>query len=183
MKCMKQIGIKELKSYLNQQSDEELILQIVELFKTFDEVKEFYQIRLNSESDDTAVRKTYEEKIRKFFFPARPSYARDFPRYADARKIITAYKKVAISPSSIITLMLFYVEMGCQFTQTYGDMDEPFYNSMESMFNSAVKEIVKFGLQDEFKFHCQDIVNSASGTGWGFHDGLDYIFTEGFKKK
>ena len=179
---MKQIGIKELRSYLSQQNDEELILQIVELFNTFSQVKDFYQIRLNSDSDDAGVREVYEEKIRKVFFPARPSYAHDFPRYADARKIVTAYKKVAISPSSIIRLMLFYVEMGCKFTNEYGDMDEPFYNSFESMFNSAVKEIVKFGLQDEFKFHCQDIVNSAP-SGWGFYDGLDYIFQQGFKEK
>lgn len=178
---MKQIGIKELRSYLNQQNDEELILQIVELFKTFDQVKDFYQIRLNSDSDDTAVRKIYEEKIRKIFFPARPSYARDFPRYADARKIVTAHKKVAISPSCIIMLMLFYVEMGCAFTNEYGDMDEPFYKSFESMFNSAVKEIVKHGLQDELKVHCQDIVNSAP-SGWGFFDSLDYIFQQGFKE-
>lgn len=179
---MKQIGIKELRSYLIQQNEEELILQIVELFKTFDQVKDFYQIRLNSDSDDEAVRKVYEDKIRKVFFPARPSYAHDFPRYGDARKIVTAYKKVAISPSSIIMLMLFYVEMGCKFTNEYGDIDEPFYNSFESMFASAVKEIVKFSLQDEFKFYCQDVVNSAP-SGWGFYDSLDYIFQKGFKDK
>lgn len=179
---MKQIGIKELKSYLSLQNDKELLIQIVELFKTFDQVKEFYQIRLNSNSDDSVVRKVYEAKIRKIFFPAKPSYGNDFPRYADARTIVTDYKKVAISPTSIIMLMLFYVEMGCEFTRSYGDMNEPFYNSFESMFNTAVKEIVKFGLQDEFKFYCQDIVNLASGTGWGFHDELNRIFGEGFKK-
>ena len=179
---MKKIGIKELKGYLSQQTDEELILQIIELFKTFDQVKDFYQIRLNSDSDDAAVRKVYEEKIRKIFFPARPSYAHDFPRYGEARKLVTAYKKVAISPSSIIYLMLFYVEMGCAFTRDYGDIDEPFYNSFESMFSSAVKEIIKFSLQDEFEFYCQDIVNSAV-SGWGFQDSLSHIFVEGFKKK
>jgi hypothetical protein len=180
---MKQIGVKELKSYLKQQNDEELILQIVELFQTFQQVKDFYQIRLNSDSDDEAVRKVYEEKIRKIFFPTRPSYAHDFPRYGDARKIVTAYKKVAISPSSVVKLKLFYVEMGCEFTRQYGDMYEAFYNSFESMFDSAIKEIVKYNLQDEFKIYCQDIVNLATDTGWGFYDSLDYIFQQGFNKK
>lgn len=179
---MKKIGVKELRSFLNQQSDEELISQIVELFQTFEEVKEFYQIRLNLDSDEDAVRKVYEEKIRKVFFPKRPSLARDFPRYSDARKVITKYKKVSVTKESVILLMLFYVEMGCKFTQTYGDIDEPFYNSMESMFAAAVKEIVKYDLQEEFEIYCQEIVNMASGTGWGFHDGLDYIFNKGFKK-
>ncbi len=55
---MKQIGIKELRSYLIQQNEEELILQIVELFKTFDQVKDFYQIRLNSDSDDDSGQKS-----------------------------------------------------------------------------------------------------------------------------
>jgi len=31
--------------------------------------------------------------------------------------------------------MLHYVETGTEFTNTYGDIDEPFYNSLISMLN------------------------------------------------
>jgi hypothetical protein len=180
---MKKIGVRDLKNYLNQQSDKELILQIVELFRTFEQVKEFYQIRLNPDSDEDSVRKPYEEKIRKVFFPANPRFTEDFPRLSDARRAISDYKKIAISRVSIITLMLFYVEMGCKFTQTYGDLYESFYSSLDSMFDRAVKEIIKYDLQDEFEIYCHEIVNLADGTGWGFHDGLDYTFHQGFRKK
>jgi hypothetical protein len=37
--------------------------------------------------------------------------------------------------------MLFYVEMGVRYTNQYGDINESFYTSMESMYENATKHI------------------------------------------
>lgn len=76
--------------------------------------------------------------------------------------------------------MLAYVEAGVQFTRQYGDIDEPFYNSMEGMFETAAKHITKHKLHDQFESRCRQIVKDASGTGWGFHDTLSEIYDEYF---
>jgi hypothetical protein len=78
--------------------------------------------------------------------------------------------------------MLYYVEMGVQFTNTYGDIDEAFYNSMESMYQSAVKHIVKHEMEAQFEERCRRIVSETSDIGWGFHDQLSDIYEEHFKK-
>jgi hypothetical protein len=53
-----------------------------------------------------------------------------------ARKAVSDYKKVSASKFGLADVMLYYVEMGVQFTNAYGDIDEAFYNSMESMYES-----------------------------------------------
>jgi hypothetical protein len=78
--------------------------------------------------------------------------------------------------------MLFYVEVGVEYTNTYGDINEPFYNSMESMYKRAVEYIVENELQEEYEGRCRGIVKDASGIGWGFHDGLRYIYEGSFVK-
>ena len=54
--------------------------------------------------------------------------------------------------------------VGCwvKFTDAYGDIDEPFYISMESMYEKALKEIIKYGLKDTFQKRCQKIVLDTS---------------------
>ena len=77
--------------------------------------------------------------------------------------------------------MLFYVEMGVQYTNQYGDINESFYSSMESMYDRATKQIAENNLQDQFQERCLRIVSDTSGIGWGFHDTLRDIYDEVFE--
>ena len=122
------ITLTTLKKHLKTCSQEELIEDIAELYKRFKPVKEYYQVQLSS-GDDTQIIDGYKKTIRNEFFPSR-GFGR--AKLSVAKKALSDYKKVADSPSSVIDLMLFYVEQGVQFTESYGDIDEPFYYSMES---------------------------------------------------
>ena len=73
---------------------------------------------------------------------------------------------------------LFYVEQGVAFTDTYGDINEPFYNSMESMYEKALKTIAEQGLLSQYRARCKKIVDRTADIGWGFHDGLSHSFEE-----
>ena len=79
--------------------------------------------------------------------------------------------------------MLFYVEQGVKFTNAYGDIDEPFYNSMESMYAKALELITKYDLKDVFYPRCRRIVDDTSGIGWGFHDTLGDLYDYAFNYK
>lgn len=61
-------------------------------------------------------------------------------------------------------------------------IDETFYNSMESMYERAVKYVVRHGLQGQFEERCRRIVTDTTGMGWGFHDRLSDIYEEHFKE-
>jgi hypothetical protein len=83
-------------------------------------------------------------------------------------------------PDSLADLMLFYVEMGVQFTNTYGDINEPFYSSMETMYQRAAQLISANELRDRFEGRCLKIVTDTRNIGWGFHDELSDIYHEYF---
>ena len=51
--------------------------------------------------------------------------------------------------------MLHYVDQGVNFTGQYGDIDEPFYNSMEKMFKDALKLSKKNNLLPFFQKNCE----------------------------
>jgi len=72
--------------------------------------------------------------------------------------------------------MLFYVETGVKFTAEYGDMNEAFYNSMDSTYANALKIINKEGLTDKFKLRAFQVLEVTRNMGWGFHDSLSAIF-------
>lgn len=77
--------------------------------------------------------------------------------------------------------MLYYVEVGIEFTNTYGDINEAFYNSVAAMYEEVVSAINK---QDDsenynnFKDRLKAVVEDTNGMGWGFHDDLGDIYWE-----
>ena len=85
---------------------------------------------------------------------------------------------MATSKEDLADIMLFYVEMGVKFTNAYGDIDEAFYCSMESMYEQAIKYICEQGLQEQFISRCAKIVEDTDGIGWGFNDTLYALYNE-----
>jgi hypothetical protein len=172
-------SLTTLKQYLKNSSKEDLISDISELFKRFSSVKDFYQVKL-SPQEESQVRAKYKKIIEDEFFPAR-GIGR--AKISSAKKAVSEYKKVSEDPISIADIMLFYVEQGVKFTNAYGDINEPFYNSMESMYEKVVEWVIKFKVQALFKERCRKIVIDTRGIGWGFHDTLSDIYSDAFRNE
>ncbi|MBD2357670.1 hypothetical protein H6G41_24175 [Tolypothrix sp. FACHB-123] len=170
------INLTHLKQYLKSCSQEELISDIAELFKKFPSVKDYYQIKLYPQEDKEIATK-YKKIIESEFFPTR---GLGKARLSVAKKAISDYKKICKTDAALIDVMLFYVEQGVKFTKAYGDIDEPFYLSMEGVYEQAVGIIIKSNLQDIFQQRCRKIMENTSGMGWGFHDTLTDIYQEAF---
>lgn len=173
----KSLTLSELKRHLKSSSPDELINDITELFKRFDSVKDYYQVKL-APKDDTPIREKYKKIIKNEFFPAR---GLGKAKLSVAKKAVSDYKKVSANPAGVADVMLFYVEQGVQFTNEYGDIDESFYNSMESMYENVLKWLIKCDLRDEFQARCQKIVTDTSHIGWGVHDGLSDLYQDAFE--
>ncbi len=111
----------------------ELIAQIKDLYGLSVENRRFLESRFAQEPEHTeAVLADYKQEITYCFFGKR-ALSDDLPRLRDARRLIQSYRKATKDNLGTLDLMLHYVETGTEFTNTYGDIDEPFYNSLVSM--------------------------------------------------
>ena len=68
--------------------------------------------------------------------------------------------------------MVHYLETGNQFTVEFGDIDEQFYSSLESMFGRILTELKKqpVDVQDKYFSRIEDVVFSTRNIGWGYYD-------------
>lgn len=161
--------------YLKSLTEKELIKELQKLYTKFDNVKQYYQLELGT--DSKAVLDQFKARIKKEYFPSRGYGA---ARNSVSRKVITEFKKISIHPKDIVELLLYRVEMMLEFTLSYGDMDEPFYNSLFSSFAEACKRIKKEQLEVHYKVHCATLVDKASPLGWGIYFDLRDKFKECF---
>lgn len=96
-----------------------------------------------------------------------------------ARKALNDFKKASANSRAIADLMFYYVEQGVACTLKYGDIDESFYSSLESVMTEAIKYLRKTGDPDmieEFRLRLKSIVARTGGIGWGFHDYLTDLY-------
>ena len=61
-------------------------------------------------------------------------------------------------------------------------IDEPFYCSLESMFDNALQALIKSDAEtiDEYLPRLQTIVEKAQGIGWGYYDTIADLLYEYF---
>jgi hypothetical protein len=172
----KKLYISDLKKYLHDKSKDQLTNEIVGIFKLFPIVQDYYTSKLSPNNNQDIFEK-YQKIIKKQFYPDR-----GFPKlkYSVANKAIRDYQKISNDSHNIADLMLSYVEYGIMCTNSYGDIDEQFYNAMEGMFEKCLKHIKKHHLQDAFRSRCQEAVKSCNDIGWGFGDTMADIYGDYF---
>lgn len=172
------LSITEIKRNLKTYKQEELISIIADCYKLSDAVKKYFDVMFDSENSVNKLFEEAKDSILEEFFPVR-GFGK--LRLAQAKKAITEFNKLCNDKVKTIDLMLYYVELGVDFTNAYGDINESFYNSMVSMYMNVVKKITSedgVGWYLQFKERLEAIVTKTSGIGWGFHDDLSEIYYE-----
>ncbi|HXI01238.1 MAG TPA: DUF6155 family protein [Sphingobacteriaceae bacterium] len=159
-----------LKKYLSQFSKEQLISQILELDKKYKDVKAYYEFSINP--DLSLKSKEVKFVLYDCFFPRRGYKL----RLKDARKAISDFKKLGPTPEALVDVMLYYVECGVEYANTFGDIDEPFYNSIASMFADTGKLVQANDLEKTVKERVEKILGNCNGIGWGFEDEITDIY-------
>jgi len=151
---------------------------LLDSYKVSEQVKEYITVKYGDQDTIEQVFETYKNKIRDVFFPR--SMSAQF-KIGEAKKIVNYFKKLCSDEKLVIDLMLYYVEMGVEFTNTYGDINESFYNSVEGMYQSVVDSINKDKNSKIFNIlrkRLKAVVNDTRGIGWGFHDNLGIMYFE-----
>lgn len=95
------------------------------------------------------------------------------PRFRDAKKVISEYKKSTRDLRGVLDLMLTYVERGHAFTNDLGDIDAPFYNALINMLDRFALELKKSPARRELyaQFRPRLLkMNRTADIGWGYGD-------------
>jgi hypothetical protein len=132
------LSVTEVKNILKEKSREELLELLVESYKTIPLLKEYISVKYGSQDNIEKILEAYKDKIYNVFFPK--NMKTQF-KISDAKKAVNEFKKLCSSEELTIELMLYYVEMGIEFTNTYGDINEAFYNSVAAMYEAVVSVV------------------------------------------
>jgi len=159
-----------LKNDLAKLDKKALIEIIADLYKKNKTAKEYLDFYFKPDED--GLFEKYRAKVYEAFYPKR-GFGYNLKQ---GKQHISEFKKLEASPKLLISLMLHYVETGVKFTLEFGDINEAFYNSIESTYAASLKLMQKEGLLSEFKLRAYQILIDTKNMGWGFHDGLSYTF-------
>jgi hypothetical protein len=166
------MGLTDIKKELRKLDKEKLVDLIADLYKKNKSVKELLDFYVNPNEKEIFLK--YKGKVYEAFYPKRG----DRFKLSDGKKAISDFKKLEASKELLSELMLFYTETGVEFTNEFGDINEPFYNSVVSVYSNALTLMHKEKILDKFADRAKKIVDDTSGIGWGFHDELGDVYNE-----
>lgn len=172
------MSVTEIKKIFKEKSKEELIGLLVECYKNNPLIKEYITAKFGSKDNLNSIFEEYKKKVYDVFFPK--SMRSEF-KISEAKKAVREFKKLCNDKKLIIELMLYYVEMGVEFTNTYGDIDEAFYNSVASMFCSvvvAINDQEDSRIYDDLKDRLRAVVDDTDDIGWGLHEEVYNIYSQ-----
>ncbi|MDZ7692121.1 MAG: DUF6155 family protein [Balneolaceae bacterium] len=168
-----------IKTLIKDLEPDELREVILELCKLEPKNKQFLQLYLQS-SDAVDIKSIVNEAKKKIH---GHFYGRSmFPKVdlSNARKTVSEYSKVLKEyPSQIADLKLYYVEIGTELTNEFGDINEGFYSSLESMFESFCNQIKKHPIYfKKFEDRIYELQIACQNIGWGYGDVIDDLAFE-----
>jgi hypothetical protein len=146
-----------------------LLTLLKDLHAASDSARDLIDSRCAPAEAAPAILEKARQKVVEQFFPKR-GFGK--LKLADARKAIRDYQKTTGNIPGTAELLLTYVENGANFTREYGDIDERFYNSIES----ALEELAKLlrgparALYPDFQARLDHVEFITRPVGWGFHD-------------
>ena len=168
----------ELRAAVQDADTPTLTRLVLDLCDVSEENRSFVEARLGVTAEPLAP---YKQRIDEALYP--DVFSSKPIRIAAARKAITEYKRAAGDSGGLLELMLYYVERGTAFTADYGDIDEGFYSSIESMYDRFLSAVEKAdaATKESFRKRAQAVVGRAHGIGWGFYDYLADRYADAYE--
>jgi len=148
---------KDLKKYLSQLSNDELIAEVEKLFQKFKNVQDYYNIELSG--DTSALLSEYKKRLDKVF--AMKGMILN-PSMAEANKILKEFEKISIHIADTIDLYLYKAELSIELFKNWGHDFTSVVNSFSSTYDKVVKMIHQNNLEGYFEKRCSIIEDYAA---------------------
>lgn len=154
-----------------------LLSLVKDLYAASEVGRDLVNARCRPAATGEALLEKYRRKIVEQFFPAR-GFGK--LRLGEARKAIRDYRKATGNISGTAELLMTYVENGADFTHQFGDIDERFYNSVESALNelAALLRGEARSLYAQLEDRLANVEQKVSGIGWGFGDCVSDVIAQ-----
>ncbi|MBY0248111.1 MAG: hypothetical protein K2Q17_10640 [Nitrospiraceae bacterium] len=168
----KSSGWSSIRRHLDVQSKPALLALVKDLYDASSTNRNFLHARVQVEAGDGTVVEKYRRTIVEQFYPQR-GFGK--LKLAEARnKAIRDYHRATGDLTGTIDLMLTYVETGTQFTRDFGDINEAYYNSLESVLREMTQLLRKEepALYPQFRERILQLEAHADYIGWGYGDAL-----------
>lgn len=167
-----------LNKYLKTMSAEQLAELVKECYSSSKEMEKFLAVKIIGQEAVESLFVECRKKVEHEFFPER---GHGKLRLQEAKKAISEFERLTDNIKYTVELKMVYVEMGVSFTCTYGDIDERFYNSIESAYANVINTLnddETGELFEDYEERISAVVSNTSEIGWGFHDTLDIIHSQ-----
>ena len=164
--------ITDLKKQLYSMEKNELAALVCKLYKASKQAQSLIDVELCGDSAEEQLVTECKKKIHTSFFGSRLSLK-------NARTVISDFKKVSKNQENVAELMLHYVECGVEYTVMYGDIDEAFYYSIESIFSDFVRALNGLDCESYYQRNAERIKEMCLSTdcvGWGFSEEMMNIY-------
>ena len=169
----------QLRKHLEDQSPPQITEIIKGLYDLSPQNKAFLRKQFAETLEDPAFLEKCRTQIINAIYPPRRKFPGD-PKFAQARKAINEYKKATGDIKGVIDLSLVYVECGTRYTLAFGDIDEPFYERLETALENAAELLLahpmRTPLYNIFRPRFQKLVRDAGWMGWGYGDFINDTF-------
>jgi hypothetical protein len=147
-----------------------LLALVKDLYEATADNRDFIQARCQVGQVGGEALNKYRAKIIEQFYPKRGEAKL---KLSEARQAINDYWKASGNVPGTAELMMTYVENGAEFTHDYGDIDEQFYDDVESILDELaplLREVPE--LYPQFSERLARVEQITDGIGWGFHDHI-----------
>ncbi len=171
---MAKVGITELKKHLNSLDQKMLEKEIIELFKTFPQIKEYYTFKLSPDQEVEILNK-YKNIIEREFDGIK---AVNNLRFAVLKKAVSDFEKVSKDPAYLAELFLCYVDCAMNYTIVSGGMNETLFNNIIKRFDKACRLINENNLESDFYEPLQKVLEKRKNIGWGMDLEILEIYYE-----
>ena len=164
----KKLTEKALKKKLQDMDRETLIQLVLDLYRSDKSVEQSINLRLVGEAYGNELLEKYKKRLHKIFDPSR-AVQRGFD-LEEAQQILREFAAVCANDTGrwYGDLALYFAECTTDFTMTFGDMDEEFYDALGEAYHDAVvaasedEELYKL-----WKDRLEGVLHAFDGFGWG----------------
>lgn len=167
----------DVRAVLATQGSAQLLGVVRDLYDLSQENRDFLNSRyLASGNRLEPYKKAIDDAIYPNVYQSKPI------RVSVAKKAISQYTKATGDQAGTLELMLYFVERGNQFTIDFGDINEGFYSSLESMFERILETLKRSDPEVVERLLPRLVVirDTAEGIGWGYHDCLCEALAKAF---
>jgi competence CoiA-like predicted nuclease len=161
-------GSKELNKYLKELSKDELIKEVNKLHSKFKLVKEYYASELGT--DNGKLLETCKDKLAKLILKSGRTIK---PDVALANKVIREFASVSVHKVDVIDLMLYKVELCCEFVKQWGYEFPGVTGTITSTYPEIIDLISKNRFEKIFSKRCRQ-VEVVGKNYWLIADTLNF---------